>query len=84
MSIFQSAIRGPDGEVDSSYLASYVVTALWAFVVVTMVSAAIGAMCLTQQHTFDAAGLGAGIRDVSLGLAAVIGGGGIFRWGDKK
>jgi hypothetical protein len=84
ISIFQSAIRGADGEVDAGYLAMYVVTmivlgAIPAMVVCAIVSAVFGA-----EHRFDAQALGIGIGSVCGGYGVALGAVGLFKAGDKK
>lgn len=83
VSIFRSAITNNEGDVDSGYLA--------LFVLMTMVTGAIPLMCIGAfiamwigaDHKFAVQDLGIGIGAVCGGFATAIGAVGLFRMGDK-
>lgn len=84
MSIFQSAIRGEDGEVDAGYLAMYVVTMLVLGAIPAMVIGAALAAVFSSEHHFPVQDLGVGIGAVCTGYGVALGAVGLFRAGDKK
>lgn len=83
MSIFQSAIRGEDGEVDAGYLAIAVSGFLILGAIPLMCLGSLGQMWLAPEHRFPAQDLGIGIGSACSGFAAVCGAVGLFRMGDK-
>jgi hypothetical protein len=84
VSVFQSAIRGEDGEVDTGYLAMYVVTMIVLGAIPAMVAGALLSAALGTEHHFDAQGLGIGIGGVCTGYGVALGAVGLFKAGDKK
>lgn len=84
MSVFQSAIRGEDGEVDAGYLAMYVVTMIVLGAIPAMVAGSLVVALLGHEHHFDVQGLGVGIGSVCGGYGVALGAVGLFKAGDKK
>jgi hypothetical protein len=82
-SIFRSAVKGADGEVDAGYLALFwimvaVITAIPLLLVVATVK-----MVLDAAHSFDVQAIGIGIGSVCTGFGVAVGAVGAFRMGDK-
>lgn len=82
--IFQSAIRGEDGEVDPGYFAMYVITMIVLGAIPAMVLVSIASAIFSQDHHFDAQALGIGIGSVCTGYGVALGAVGMYRMGDKK
>jgi hypothetical protein len=83
-SVFQSAIRGADGEVDAGYLAMYVVTMIVLGAIPAMVVGEIAATVFSAEHHFNSQGLGIGIGSVCGGYGVALAAVGLFKAGDKK
>lgn len=84
MSVFQSAIRGEDGEVDAGYLAMYVITMIVLGAIPAMVAGSVLAAVLSPEHRFAVQDLGIGIGSVCTGYGVALGAVGLFKAGDKK
>ncbi|HEY6028603.1 MAG TPA: hypothetical protein VIV09_17035 [Pseudolabrys sp.] len=84
MSVFQSAIRGEDGEVDAGYLAIAVAGILILGAIPVMCLGSFGQMWFSPDHHFPVQELGIGVGSVCGGFGAVCGAVGMFRMGDKK
>ena len=82
-SVFRSAIRGNDGEVDAGYLALFWIMAVVITAIPFMCIFAMVAMWLDPEHKFDVQGLGIGIGSVCTGFGVAVGAVGAFRMGDK-
>lgn len=84
MSVFQSAIQGPDGAVDAGYLGLYVT--MWATMGAVPVLLLIGvvAVCLRPDNAASIiTALGIAIGGCGAAFAASAGAVGLFRMGDK-
>lgn len=81
--IFQSSIRGPDGEVDSGYLGLAVVTALVLGAIPSAVILVTARMIWVEGHPLDLVGLAAVIGACGGCYGAAAAGVGLFRAGDK-
>jgi len=83
MNLFDSAVRGTDGEVDAGYLALFCLMVVVLGVIPLMCLGALVQMWKSPTHLFDVQSLGIGVGAVCTGFAAAIGGVGAFRMGDK-
>lgn len=82
-SVFRSAITNDDGDVDSGYLAMFVLMIMVTGAIPLMCIGAFIAMWLAPDHRFAVQDLGIGIGAVCGGFATAIGAIGVFRMGDK-
>lgn len=83
-SVFRSAITKGDGEVDSGYLAMFVLMILVTGTIPAMCIGAFASMWMRADHVFLVQDLGIGIGAVCGGFATAIGAIGMFRMGDKE
>lgn len=83
MSIFRSAIQGPEGGVDAGYLGLYMVGAVVLGAIPATLALATIRMVIVPDHPLDLVGIAAliGAAGTCFGVAA--GGVGLFRAGDK-
>lgn len=82
-SIFRSAVTNDDGEIDSGYLAMFVLMVMVTGSIPLMIVGALISMWLAPDHKFAVQELGFAIGAVCGGFATAIGAVGVFRMGDK-
>ncbi len=82
--IFQSAIRGADGQVDAGYLGLYVVTVLVLGSIPSAILLITARMLMIADHPLDLTGLAAVIGAAGVCYGSAAGGVGLFRMGDKQ